>query len=185
MVSDRIRQSTSLSTRDCCIVLVDCANETSVESDATSKRNPRCLLVLDLSWGSHVPYISIRPVDREIKAAASNRDIPLVGVALDAMRQAPGGFPHYRDKGELVSANLMKAFRQRELFPTADHVIYSFRNAFEDRMLEAGIDHDMRYYFMGYKNQRPSYGEKGSMEFRRDLLMKIVHPYPEGIVASI
>jgi len=129
-----------------------------------------------------VPYIAIRPTNREIKAKASNRDIPLVGVALDAMRKAPNGFERYRDKGELVSANLMKAFRQRNLFPTTDHVIYSFRHAFEDRMLEAGIDHDMRYYFMGHDNKRPEYGKKGSMAFRRDLLLKVAHPYKKGLV---
>ena len=129
-----------------------------------------------------VPYVAIRPTNREIKAKASNRDIPLMGVALEAMKQAPRGFSRYRDKGELVSANLMKAFRQRDLFPSSDHVIYSFRHAFEERMLEANIDHDMRYYLMGHDNKRPSYGNKGSMEFRRDLLMKIVHPYPNGLV---
>jgi len=142
------------------------------------------ILPENIHLDADVPYISIRPTNREIKAQASNRDIPLVGVALEAMRYAYNGFERYRDKGELVSANLMKAFRQRDLFPTPDHVIYSFRHAFEDRMLEAGIDHDMRYYFMGHKNERPSYGQKGSMEFRRDLLLKIAHPYPAGLIAS-
>ena len=82
-----------------------------------------------------VPHIAIQPKGRELKTWTSKREIPLVGVALDAMKQAPNGFPHYRDKGELVSANLMKAFRLRKLFPTSEHIIYSFRHAFEDRML--------------------------------------------------
>jgi len=129
-----------------------------------------------------IPYLAVRPAQREIKAKASNRDIPLVGVALEAMRNASGGFKRYRDKGELVSANLMKAFRQRELFPTTNHVIYSFRHSFEDRMLEANIDHDMRYYLMGHKNARPAYGQMGSMEFRREQLLKIAHPFPAGVV---
>ena len=129
-----------------------------------------------------VPYIAIRPKGRELKTHTSRRDLPLVGVALEAMRQAPEGFPRYRDKGELVSANLMKAFRQRELFPTPDHVIYSFRHAFEDRMLEVGIDYGMRCYLMGHKNNRPDYGKKGSLEYRRDLLLKIAHPYKEGMI---
>jgi len=140
------------------------------------------LLPENIHLETEVPYIAIRPADREIKAQASNRDIPLVGVALEAMKHAPNGFPRYRDKGELVSANLMKAFRQRDLFPSTEHVIYSFRHAFEDRMLEAGIDHDMRYYLMGHKNDRPAYGQKGKMEFRRDLLLRIKHPYPSGLV---
>lgn len=131
-----------------------------------------------------VPYIAIRPKGRELKTHTSRRDLPLVGVALEAMRHAPQGFPRYQDKGELVSANLMKAFRQRDLFPTPDHVIYSFRHAFEDRMLEVGVDYGMRCYLMGHKNTRPDYGKKGSLEYRRDLLLKFAHPYKEGIIAA-
>lgn len=130
-----------------------------------------------------VPYIAIRPKGRELKTHTSRRDLPLVGVALEAMKHAPQGFPRYRDKGELVSANLMKAFRQRDLFPSPDHVIYSFRHAFEDRMLEVGVDYGMRCYLMGHKNNRPDYGKKGSLEYRQGLLLKFVHPYREGMIA--
>ena len=91
----------------------------------------------------------------------------------------PGVFDELR--GELVSANLMKAFRQRELFPSTDHVIYSFRHAFEKRMLEAGLDYGLRCTLMGHKTDRPAYGDGGSMEYRRDELMKIAHPVPEGL----
>lgn len=136
----------------------------------------------DIRLDANIPFIRIRPrQDREIKTETSIRDIPLVGVALEAMRATPEGFPHYRDRGELVSANLMKAFRQRELFPTTDHVIYSFRHAFEKRMLEAGIDYGLRCTLMGHKNDRPEYGDGGSIRFRRDELLKIAHPVPMGL----
>ena len=49
-------------------------------------------------------------------------------------------------------------------------------------MLEAGIDFGMRCYLMGHKNPRPDYGSKGSLKFRQELLMKIAHPYPIGLV---
>ena len=97
------------------------------------------------------------------------------------MRACPEGFPHYRDRGELVSANLLKAFRHRGLFPTTDYVIYSFRHAFEKRMLEAGIDYGLRCTLMGHKTDRPAYGDGGSMAYRRDELEKIAHPVPEGL----
>jgi len=139
------------------------------------------LLPEQIHLDANLPYIEIRAIDRELKTVTSKREIPLVGVALEAMRAMPNGFPSYRDKGELVSANLMKAFRNRNLFPSSDHVIYSFRHAFEDRMLEADIDHDMRYYLMGHKNTRPAYGKKGSMEFRREQLLKIAYPFDYSI----
>ncbi len=113
------------------------------------------------------------------------REIPLVGVSLAAMKKAPNGFPHYRDKGNLLSGSLMNAFRVRSLFPTENHRIYSFRHSFEKRMLEAGVDYGLRCLLMGHKNSRPSYGDGGSMEYRRDELLKIAHPVPEGFEESI
>jgi len=94
------------------------------------------------------------------------------------MKRTPDGYNKYRDKGTLVSANLMKAFRNRELLPTKNHVIYSFRHSFEKRMLEANIDYGLRCTLMGHKNDRPAYGDGGSIEYRRDELLRIVHPFP-------
>jgi len=136
----------------------------------------------DIRLNDSVPYISIKPrQNRELKTPDSERDIPLVGCALLAIQACPDGFERYRDKGELVSANLMKAFRKRDLLPSPDYVIYSLRHAFEKRMLEAGIDYALRCTLMGHKNDRPAYGDGGSMEYRRDELLKIVHPFPDEV----
>lgn len=127
-----------------------------------------------------VPHIRIRATDtRQLKSPTSQRDIPLVGVSLEAMHRAPQGFPHYRDKGSLLSASLMKAFRTRNLFPTEQHRIYSFRHSFEKRMLEAGLDYGLRCLLMGHKHDRPAYGDGGSLAYRRDELLKIAHPTPD------
>jgi integrase len=137
----------------------------------------------DIFLDHDVPHIRIRPKrNREIKTQASIREIPLVGISLEAMKKFPGGFPHYRDKPDLLSQTLMKAFKVRRLFPTPQHKIYSFRHSFEKRMLEAEIDHDLRLTLMGHTNKRPAYGDGGSLTYRRDQLMKIVHPFAEGVV---
>ena len=140
------------------------------------------LLEDDIVLDKDAPFIRIRPTqNREIKSEASVREIPLVGVSLEAMKRYPKGFPRYRDKGDGLSALLMKAFRTRKLLPTPEHKIYSFRHSMEKRMLEAGLDHDLRLPLMGHTNKRPAYGDGGSMAFRRDELLKIVHPFPPGI----
>ncbi|MEM1104085.1 MAG: DUF6538 domain-containing protein [Pseudomonadota bacterium] len=137
----------------------------------------------DIILDHEVPHIRIRPKKhREIKTDASIREIPLLGVSLEAMRAFPTGFPRYRDKPDLLSANLMKALSARALFPTPAHKVYSFRHSFEKRMLEAGLDHDLRLTLMGHTNKRPAYGDGGSLPFRRDELTKIVHPFPKGLV---
>ncbi|MEZ5999546.1 DUF6538 domain-containing protein [Hyphomonas sp.] len=136
----------------------------------------------DICLDTDAPYIRIRPRrGREIKTNASIRDIPLVGVSLEAMKRAPKGFPHYRDRSDLLSQSLMTTFRNRGLFPTENHVIYSFRHSFEKRMLEAGLDYGLRCLLMGHATSRPAYGDGGSMAYRRDELLKIAHPVPEGL----
>ena len=132
---------------------------------------------------AEVPHIRIRPTkDRELKSGASVRDISLVGIALEAMRQAPNGFPHYRDRSYLLSASLTKAFKARGLFPTSQHRIYSFRHSFESRMLEAGLDFGLRCTLMGHRNPRPEYGDGGSLAYRRDELLKITHPVSDALL---
>lgn len=136
----------------------------------------------DIRLGAGVPHIIIRPEqNRELKTDDSRREIPLVGVAELAMRACPSGFSYYYDKSTLVSANLMKAFRKRGLLPTRDHVIYSFRHSFEDRMLEGGLDYGLRCALMGHKNTRPEYGTGGSLAYRRTELQKIAHPFDAAI----
>lgn len=140
------------------------------------------LMPEDICLDAEVPHIKIRPrQDREIKTHSSIRDIPLVGVSLEAMKRAPKGFPHYRDKNDLLSQSLVKAFRNRGLMETERHVIYSFRHSFEKRMLEAGLDYGLRCLLMGHRTSRPAYGDGGSLAYRRDELMKIVHPYPADL----
>ena len=125
-----------------------------------------------------VPYVEIRErSNREVKASASNRDIPLLGVSLEAMKTHPQGFPRYFDKGTHLSNTLMKFFQDNALLESDKHSIYSVRHSFEDRMLEAGIDHDLRCTLMGHKLKRPLYGSGGSLEYKRDELNRIIHPF--------
>lgn len=133
-----------------------------------------------------VPHIQIRfRKDRAIKTESSERDIPLVGVSLAAMRAAPDGFARYRDRETALSSNLMKHFRKRDLFPSADHRIYSFRHAFEKRMLEAGIDYGLRCTLMGHANDRPEYGDGGSLVFRRDQIARMALPFDPALIDAI
>jgi len=125
-----------------------------------------------------VPYLAIREKEnREIKADASDRDIPLVGISLAAMKANPNGFPRYFDKETSLSAILMKALKSRDLLPTENHKVYSIRHSFEKRMLEAGLDYGLRCKLMGHKNDRPEYGDGSSLEYRRGEMLKIVLPY--------
>lgn len=139
----------------------------------------------DIVLDHPVPHIRIaEQEDRETKTDDSIRGMPLVGISLEAARRAPNGFSHYHDRSSAFSAAAGAAFRRRKLFPTEDHVIYSFRHAFEKRMQEANIDYGLRCLLMGHKVDRPKYGDGGGLEYRRDELLKIAHPAPEGFFES-
>ena len=132
-----------------------------------------------------IPHIRIRSSSkRALKSTASVREIPLIGVSLEAMKRAPNGFPHYQDRGYLLSQTLLNGFKVRELLPTTSHRIYSFRHSFEKRMLEGGLDYGLRCTLMGHRNPRPEYGDGGSLKYRRVEMMKIVHPVNEEMINS-
>lgn len=121
-----------------------------------------------------VPFIRVEFDDEmEIKTETSIRDIPLVGVSLMAMRAYPKGFPRYRDKSSGFSNCVNRFLSRAGLRPTSDHSAYSIRHSFEKRMIEGGLDSDLRRLLMGHKIDRPKYGDGGSMTFRRDELLKI------------
>lgn len=124
-----------------------------------------------------VPHIKIAPTKEfEIKTDSSVREIPLLGVALAAMKKHPHGFPRYRDKATSWSNLVNKRLRESKLLPKGCSV-YSLRHSFEDRMKEAGVDEGLRRQLMGHADSRPRYGGGGAMEWRRDELAKITLPF--------
>jgi len=104
------------------------------------------------------PHIVITPVKRELKSRSAKRNIPLIGCSLEAMRCCPDGFPRYRDKPDL-SATTNKFLRENGLMETPEHVAYSVRHAFEDRLRNAQIDERLRSELFGHAYYREKYGE--------------------------
>lgn len=120
--------------------------------------------------GHNVPHISIEPEGRQIKSKYARRTIPLLGVSLEAMRTHPEGFPRYRNSSASLSATVNKFLRENGLMESPDHVLYSLRHAFEDRMLTAGIDDRIRRDLFGHRLTRERYGDGASLEHKQQLL---------------
>jgi integrase len=106
-----------------------------------------------------IPYIRIKAEGRLLKTEHSERDVPLVGVALDAMRRHPDGFPRYFDKGSNLSATLMKHFKKHKLLPTEKHSVYSFRHSFKDRLKAVEAPEELIDEMMGHSIDKPKYGD--------------------------
>jgi hypothetical protein len=62
------------------------------------------------------------------------------------------------------------------LFPTEDHVIYSLRHSFEDRMKEGRIDPEIRKLLFGHAINREEYDDGASLRFLQGELGKIALP---------
>lgn len=122
---------------------------------------------------SPVPHVWIRRETgiwaREIKNKQSKRKIPLVGVALEAMRRNPEGFPQYRHKGT-YSATANKALHAHNVLPE-NITIGGLRHSFESRLKVALIENDDRAELMGHSVKkargREVYGDE--MDLRRKL----------------
>lgn len=133
-----------------------------------------------------VPFIEIEfQEQRELKTESSIRRIPLVGVALEAMKLFPEGFPRYHDKEENFSLIARKHFKAKGLFPTKDHVIYSLRHSFEDRMKEGRIDPEIRKFIFGHSINREEYGEGASLKFLQGELQRIALPFSIKLVVNL
>lgn len=115
---------------------------------------------------ANIPYIRVEAQDRdddapgrELKTVQSERDIPLVGLALEAMRRHPEGFARYFDKADNFSAAANKHFKKHKLLPTPKHTVYSLRHSFKDRLKDAETPEEMIDELMGHKIDKPKYGD--------------------------
>lgn len=128
-----------------------------------------------------VPHVQVRPDGRRMKTDDSERDIPLVGVALIAMRQQPSGFPRYRDKAPSLSALVNKALSARQLRPQPGQSLYSLRHSFEDRLTAVEAPEKIIAVLMGHKHNRPKYGLGPSLEQKQKWLQRIAFSPPATV----
>lgn len=116
---------------------------------------PHRILLLDVE----IPHIQVRDDDRVLKTGWSYRDIPLTGIALDAMRAFPNGFPRYYDKGDAFSAAVNKYFKENGMKPSDLHTAYSLRHGFKDRLREVETPEELKDELMGHNTGKPKYGD--------------------------
>lgn len=125
---------------------------------------------------AETPYIDIKETEeREIKAEASTRRLPLVGIALEAMKLFPKGFPRYKDN-DVLSATVNKFFEENGLLETDKHSLYCLRHSFEERCKKAKVDEELRRYLMGHAIKRPKYGYSEDLTWSLDAIQRVALP---------
>jgi len=128
-----------------------------------------------------VPHVSVEPEGRDLKTVQSRREIPLVGVALMAMREQPDGFPRYHERADTLSALVKKAMDARGLRPEAGQSLYSLRHTFEDRLAAVDPPEKIIACLMGHTWSRPRYGVGPSLEHKREWLARIAFKPPSRV----
>jgi integrase len=128
----------------------------------------------DIRLDDATPHVEVAErTDRRQKTDHSIRRIPLVGIALWAMKQRPGGFPRYADKADSASAIINKILSKNKLRPTKRHTAYSLRHTFQDRIENASASDRMQADLMGHEFGRPTYGDGAEMKRRQEFLNEI------------
>ena len=128
-----------------------------------------------------IPYIEVLPDGRVLKTEDLQREIPLVGVALEVMKLRPDGFPRYRDKASSLSAAVNKFLGDHGLRPTKDHTIYSLRHSFKDRLVAAEAPDSLIDSLMGHRTGKPKYGKGPSLELKLKYLESIAFRPPSRL----
>jgi len=128
-----------------------------------------------------IPYVHVKPDGRRVKSRDSVRQIPLVGVALAAMRLQPKGFPTYLDEGSSFSAEVNTYLVDRGLRPTPEHSLYSLRHTFKDRLIAAKCEDSMIEALMGHADDHPKYGHGPALDLKLEVLQAIAFKAPAGL----
>jgi len=136
-----------------------------------------------IKLGGDVPYIRVEAEGRLLKTEHSERDIPLVGLALEAMKRHPAGFPRYHDNGDNLSATLMKHFKAHKLLPTVSddtplkkrpkYGVYSFRHSLKDRLKAVECPEEMIDELVGHATGKPKYGDGYGLTLKAKYLRSI------------
>jgi len=152
--------------RDVLLVMVNTGLRPSEITDAP---------LADWHLSANVPYLAVTPTGRELKVAHTRREIPLLGVSLEAGRRivARGGCTRYLHGATRWSAAVGKYLRENGLAESPRHTPYSLRHYIENRLQATGADDRVRADILGHRYARPRYGDGGAVAGRAAALVKI------------
>ena len=135
----------------------------------------------------NIPHVRIRPAGRQLKSRNAARDVPLIGLALEAMRRNPDGWPQYRDNANAASKELNRWIKR--LLPTNAEItdsddenregtcLYGLRHTFKDRLRAIRAEDEMKVALMGHDvgmtGKTPEYGRGFSIEAKFEVMSQI------------
>jgi integrase len=117
----------------------------------------------DIHLDNKIPFVDIRAGNgRSIKNKFSQRKIPLVGCALEAMQRNPKGFSQFRENQYIrLQINNWLRSLQPDVPDEEKKTLYCLRHTFKDRLLRTkGTHQETIDYLMGHNPKKEDYGFK-------------------------
>lgn len=131
------------------------------------------LMPEDIDLGADIPFIHVRPNEKQgLKTPQSDRRIPLVGAALYAAQQFPGGLSRF-SSADSASTQINKYLRENGLNPSREHSLYSLRHTFKDRLRDVQAPEEVIDNLMGHKSRGPKYGRGHILATKLEWLNRI------------
>ena len=133
------------------------------------------LELADIDLDAPVPFIHIQSnKTHALKTPHSERQIPLVGVSLEAAITlvAGGGWGKWLGKNMYATGQINKYFRQSGLVNEKDKSLYSLRHWFQDQLTKNDVVDRAQAQLMGHKFQRPKYGFGKNLSELRTIIEK-------------
>ena len=141
------------------------------------------LAVTDVVLDDEIPHIIIQPQPwRTLKTKVSERRVPLVGIALKAVKHALALPRDSKDKGNALfqqyaherGNDSASAAVNKRLKPWG-MTSHSFRHTMEDRLREIGCPEDIRNSIQGHTNGSAAeqYGKGFSLKVMREWMQKV------------
>lgn len=126
-----------------------------------------------INLSANIPFVSVIPDGRRLKTGQSQREVPLVGVALEAMREQPEGFPRYQHAGAVLSNTINKFLNENGMREGGTRSLYSLRHSFKDRLTNTRAQDSMIDALMGHKEVGSKYGIGSDLSLRLEALQRI------------
>jgi len=132
------------------------------------------LMLEDIHLETTIPYIDIkRRAGKSNKTAFRPRQIALVGFALDAFIACPNGFTDWIDEPDALASVLGNFVRDKGLFPSEKHTLYSLRHSFHDRLTDIDTPDHVQAELMGHTFGRQAYGKGPTLAKKLEWTQKI------------
>ena len=119
------------------------------------------LEIEDVNLQADIPHIHIRKNGtRSLKTEHSERQIPLLGVSLEAATEfvERDGWGKWLGKNMYATTAINKYFREQKLVTDKERSLYSLRHWFQDQLTKNDVIDRAQAQLMGHKFQRPKYG---------------------------